>query len=298
MKTFGSLSLRFTSSKWIVALSIIVFLAVSAAWQTASPDLSSPSRFMLKPIPASAVHHAWQAPHIRNTNGTSPNWSGYAIYPHVPSSSGKGKQSTPVPTFSAVTGSWEVPEVVASDSANTSSSTWIGLDGYADNTVEQIGTAQDWSSLGPQYYAWFEMYPKWAYEIVGFPVYSGNRIAARVEYKSKGSFTLTIANLDVTDGKSNPFTFSITQRAPSAQRLSAEWIMEAPWSGGVLPLANFGMVGFFYCFATMNEYTGAINDSQWQHDAITMGTSDGIIKAVPSRLSSKGTSFSVTWRHE
>jgi hypothetical protein len=282
----------------IATVVLAAVLAPGASWPSgAGVKDSTTTHFTLKAIPASAVHHSRQAPRIRNANGTSSNWSGYAVYGNQ-SSSGKSGKPTPAPTFSDVTGSWVVPDVLASTSANTYSSAWIGIDGYSDGTVEQIGTEQDWFNGSPEYYAWFEMYPKWAYEIVGFPVNPGDTISARVEYTSKGAFTLTIMNLNVKDESGNPVTFSITQRAPSAQRLSAEWIMEAPWSGGVLPLADFGTVKFFDCFATVNGHMGAINDSLWQYDAITMAASDGTAKATPSWLLHRGTGFSVTWRHE
>jgi hypothetical protein len=285
-KPFGLIGLAF------------VLCVMGAAWSGTGVKDATRNQFALKLIPASAVHHSWQAPRIRNNNGTSSNWSGYAVFPYAPSSSGKGKKPAPTPTFSGVTGSWVVPTVSESTSANTYSSTWIGLDGYADNTVEQIGTEQDWSDGSPVYYAWFEMYPKWAYQIVGFPVSPGDQITAEVTYVGKGVFTLTITNQDETDESGNPVTFSITQRAPSAQRLSAEWIEEAPWSGGVLPLADFGTVDFSGCSATMDGDTGAIDDAVWQYDAITMQTSDGADKAEPSGLRHSGTAFSVTWYAE
>jgi len=136
------------------------------------------------------------------------------------------------------------------------------------------------------------MYPKWAYLIVDFPVSPGDTISASVEYLSKGIFELTITN------ETEDVTFSLTQRAPSAQRLSAEWVEEAPWSGGVLPLADFGTVSFSDCFAVMDGQPGPISDSRWQYDAITMAAADGTIKAEPSRLTQRGTAFSVVWDHE
>jgi hypothetical protein len=98
----------------------------------------------------------------------------------------------------------------------------------------------------------------------------------------------------VKDG-SIPVTFSIAQRTPWTQRLSAESIMEAPWSGGVLPLADFDAVEFFDCCASVDGHTGAINDSLWQYEAITMETSDGTAKAAPSWSLHRGTGFRVSW---
>jgi hypothetical protein len=85
-------------------------------------------------------------------------------------------------------------------------------------------------------------------------------------------------------------------------RSSAEWIVEAPTSpsGGILPLADFGIAYFFNSQVTVNGVTGSINNAPWQNDAITMQTSASppIIKAQPSGLSSDGTSFSVSWLHQ
>ena len=93
-------------------------------------------------------------------------------------------------------------------------------------------------------------------------------------------------------------TFSINEQIQSAERQSAEWIMEAPSSYSVLPLADFGTVDFFGCAATVNGVTGPIGDTAWQNDALTMETSTGVAKAVPSALSPDGLDFSVAWKHQ
>lgn len=308
MTSHRSVWSRFRSFGLVGVIGVaLVLTAVAEGWSGTGGQHSGTPQFTLRAIPVSAVHHSWgQVPRIRNANGSSSNWSGYAAYPSTqtqsPSGGGKGKgngkgnpggkKSSSTPTFSDVTGSWTVPEVTGSVSASTYSSSWVGLDGYSDGTVEQIGTEQDWSGGSPHYYAWFEMYPKFGYQIVGFPVNPGDEISADVQYVSKGNFALTITN--VTEGVS----FTTNQREHSAQRLSAEWIEEAPWSGGVLPLADFGTVDFFDCSASMGNHTGTIDDILWQFDSITMQTSGGASKAVPSDLSSGGADFTVTWEHE
>jgi len=139
------------------------------------------------PIPASAVHHAWEGkPRVRNKNGTSSNWGGYALETSL-----SAPQNNAV---SDVKGQWTVPSVTASTSPNTYSSIWVGIDGYSDGSVEQTGTEQDWSNGHPVYYAWFEMYPKSAYQILNFPVNSGDTVATEVQYNGNGSFKLTIVN--------------------------------------------------------------------------------------------------------
>ena len=91
---------------------------------------------------------------------------------------------------------------------------------------------------------------------------------------------------------------------PSAARSSAEWVIEAPWSGGVLPLADFNSVSFGQrytrisgaCYATVGEMTQPIGPfTNANVDEITMVTSDGTIKSQPSDLSKDGSSFTDAW---
>ena len=266
-------------------LAIVISAAACLSFAPAVGGGAGKAQFVLQPIASSAVHHNLEGPRIRNRNGTATNWSGYAVETNLAS-----------PQNGAVTfagGSWIVPAVSASSSANTYSSTWVGIDGYSDNTVEQIGTEQDWAGGRAVYYAWFEMYPKAAYRILNFPVVPGDTISAQVQYVQKGIFQLRITNV------TRNVSFSINQKSGSAKRQSAEWIQEAPSSrGGVLPLANFGVMNFFNCTATLKGVSGPISSSTWQKDAITMATSTGVIKAQPSALTSGGAGFSVTWYHE
>ncbi len=220
------------------------------------------------------------APRIRNKNGTSTNWSGYAVETDL-----TNPQNNAV---SDVKGSWIVPTLDCTNAtSNTYSSAWVGIDGYSDNSVEQIGTEQDCINGKPSYYAWYEMYPKPSFKIK-VPVNAGDNISAEVQYAGNNKFILAITNNTANK------TFTTTQKA-KAQRQSAEWIMEAPWSGGVLPLADFGTIQFSNSYATINGHTGTISDSVWQNDPITMQNSSGSPKATPSTLSGDGSSFSVLW---
>jgi hypothetical protein len=223
--------------------------------------------------PALILADPAMTPTIHIEHSTSSNWSGYAA-------------TAATGLVTDVKGSWRVP-TVSSGSTNAWSSFWVGIDGYSSNTVEQIGTDSDWQNGKAVYYAWYEFYPKPAFLIKSVPINPGDVISAEAQY-TRNKFTVTIT--DTTTGKA----FSTTAKVQSAQRTSAEWIAEAPWSGGVLPLANFGTVYFSGCYATINGATGSI--SSFSHDAITMTTSSGIIKAQPSTLDSTGTSFSVTWK--
>jgi hypothetical protein len=92
-----------------------------------------------------------------------------------------------------------------------------------------------------------------------------------------------------------PTSYTISH---TAQRSSAEWIAEAPYSNGILPLSHFGTAHFSNCVATINGVQGAINYHVDKDDALTMITANGAPKAVPSALSANGQAFTVTWDHE
>ncbi|HEX9016344.1 MAG TPA: G1 family glutamic endopeptidase [Chloroflexota bacterium] len=217
------------------------------------------------------------APRIPIKESTSRNWSGYGVETNL-----SNPQSNVVTN---VAGSWVVPNVTCT-SQSTYSSAWVGIDGYSDRTVEQIGTDQDCSGGSPRYYAWYEMYPKMPVNGI-LAINAGDSISAGVQYTGGGKYVLTLVNN--TSGKS----FSTTQYMPNAQRSSAEWIMEAPWSGSILTLANFGTINFSGASATINGHTGSISDSQWQNDPITMV--NGLATATPSKLKNGGSAFSVKW---
>jgi hypothetical protein len=219
------------------------------------------------------------APRIRAgaNASTSTNWSGYAV---------TGLRSS----VSYVNGSWIVPTVTAS-ATNAYSSFWVGIDGYSSGTVEQIGTDSDWVSGVATYYAWYEFYPKTSHTISTITVHAGDVMYAEVQYSS-GSFTVSIT--DTNTGQS----FSTSAKVPSAQRSSAEWIAEAPSSGGVLPLANFGTVyfgnkytGISTCYATVGGVTDDIGSFGSAVQEITMVDSSGLTNAEPSSLMKGGNSF-------
>jgi hypothetical protein len=172
----------------------------------------------------------------------------------------------------------------------------VGIDGYSSNSVEQLGTEQDTSRTGAtSYYAWWEMYPNPSVQISTLTISPGDSITASVTYSS-GAYTLYLKD-NTTPGQQ---PFSITQTA-TAQRSSAEWIVEAPSSFfGVLPLANFGTATISGAQATINGTTGAIDNATWQNTSINMVTNSGAVIDQTSGLTDTTTSpitssFSVTY---
>ena len=156
------------------------------------------------------------------------------------------------------------------------------MDGDTTNTVEQIGTEADCSNGTAVNYAWYEMYPKYPVNYAN-PVRAGDSFTASVSYVGSGYFKLTLS--DTTRGWSH----TTTQKLKSAKLGSAEAIAEAPWSsGGALPLADFGTVGFGSATVNGSLLTGSTQGV----DPITM-VSGSTVKAAPSGLGSG--SFSDTW---
>ena len=217
------------------------------------------------------------------SNATSTNWSGYAV-------TGANGSVTDVK------GSWIVPTVTCS-AEDSYSSFWVGIDGFTSSTVEQIGIDADCVSGTAEYFAWFEFYPHWPYTINTVEVQPGDTISAEVSYGAKGQFTATLTNVYRNQ------SFSISTKMQQAKLSSAEWIVEAPWSSGVLPLANFGLAEFGQhytkqtgtCYATVSGKTGAIGSFNPANVIQIDMVSSDVTKAKTSLLSKDGSSFTDAW---
>lgn len=231
-------------------------------------------------------HKHGSNPHLKIREGTSLNWSGYAAATNL---SNPAKDSV-----TQVSGIWTIPTLTAT-SSSTYSSIWVGIDGFTNTTVEQIGTEQDWISGSQHNYAWFEMYPGPSYEISGFPVNHGNVVAGIVSYAGDNIFELILINFTEQVFTIVPTSYTTSS---SGKRSSAEWVVEAPTLNGVLPLADFGTVAFTDCSATISGTTGPINSTHWVNESLTMESASHVVKATPSGLTSGGTAFSVTWDHQ
>ena len=114
----------------------------------------------------------------------SPNWSGY-----VAATNFSQPQNDSV---SAVYGSWVVPSVTGPSTGTTYGCVWVGIDGWGNSTVEQIGTEENWVNGRSVYYAWWEMYSTGIGQpeqlIAGMLIQPGDSISASVQYiTSSGS---------------------------------------------------------------------------------------------------------------
>ena len=213
---------------------------------------------------------------------TSTNWAGYAV-------------TGPTDSVTHVAGSWVEPKVKGPCSGtDTYASFWVGIDGYSSTTVEQIGTDSDCSAGSPQYYAWYEFYPANSVNIA-MTIHPGNKISASVAF-SGGTFTLKIS--DDTLGT----TFTKTGKVASAQRDSAEWIVETPEicspSCRLAQLTDFGTIHWTSDVATVSGVAGAIGNFSAVHKIILVKSSNHSVHlASTSALSSNLSDFTVKWKN-
>lgn len=271
------------------------------------------SSFERKSKSNSHLYHL-HADRANTTITRSLNWSGYSAF--------TGTHANPNPTYDTVTGAagtWKVPHVTASAGGDTYSAAWVGIDGFVNSTVEQIGTEHDVISGIPTYFAWFELFPADSQLIEGFPVDPGDKIEAQVTSKGLDAATNNLFRLVIKNHTKRVkfVVYQSTLPGNPAHLSSANWIVEAPATSlpanciGILPLANFGTIFFEDCQAIINGRTGPIRDKHWTFTAITMVTTGGVVKDIPSGLtcdsdsSSSGkkksrckkNAFSVLWQN-
>ena len=170
-------------------------------------------------------------------NGTSPNWSGYAVLNGTTAYSGG--------SFYFVLADWVVPGASQAFGACTGSwvysATWVGIDGYNSSDVLQAGTESDayCGADGRAVYsgAWYEWFPIGEVALTNFPASPGNDIY--VEVFSTNSTTGHAYMVNYSTNQAVSLTFA----APAGTVLvgnSAEWIVERPGiPGGLATLANY-----------------------------------------------------------
>ncbi len=192
-----------------LALGLGAWPAVSSSFvQTASPVMNAPSIAEKTGTVTLPAGYGWGAG----------NWSGYAL---------TGS------TYHSITGSWTVP-AVSTQHGKAYSSTWIGIDGFNNQSLIQTGTEQDAAKSGNSYYAWWEILPAAETTIPNMTIHPGDQMFASIQDNGNGTWTIGLA--DVTTGQS----FTTTQ-AYTGPAQSAEWIMEAPTVGNkVSALADYG----------------------------------------------------------
>lgn len=188
-----------------------------------------------------------------------------------------------------MTGTWIVPQVMSAGSFGTDA-TWIGIGGVNSRDLIQAGTEETTDGSGAtQWDAWIEMLPQTS-RPVEFAVHPGDSVTVSITQQSApNQWLIQMKNNTTTE------TYQTTVQYQSSLS-SAEWIEEAPSSGGrggkVLPLDNFGTVQFSGGTAVQNGKTVTIAQSGAQ--PITLEGPGHTPLVTPSVLAPDGQGFAVT----
>jgi peptidase A4-like protein len=160
----------------------------------------------------------------------SAHWSGYAVNTSAP--------------YTSASGTFQVPSVTYDGLANSTEyvSDWVGIGGYGDSTLIQLGSMEIAStSDAVSYLVWYELYPAGT-QLIPYSVKPGDVITASLQCTAACSpssvQTWQLSMSDQTAGWS--WTQSFQYQSSMA---SAEWIIEAPGLPS-LPLADYSQATF------------------------------------------------------
>jgi hypothetical protein len=163
----------------------------------------------------------WLPSAPRVQDGTIPtsvslNWSGYADSDYETDGH-----------FRSIAATWNVPEIPDTECPSgtygrLSGLFWIGLDGFSNQTVEQVGTASRCDDGVLSYFSWYEMYPSASVHIGA--VNPGDQMSAYVEYTGK-SYLLSIVDNATGNYLS---TLQSCPQGSSCLNQSAEAVAETP----------------------------------------------------------------------
>ncbi len=190
------------------------------------------------------------------TSQPSLNWSGFA----------DTSATSTADDFTNVSGHWTIPWVACPprpyQTTGAYIANWVGIDGYTDSTVEQLGTGAECFEGVLYYYVWYEMFPGGTVE-EGTPAcitYNvdcprpGDQISASVTV-TPGTSGENNYKLSLTDYSRPQESFSTTATcattgANACADSSAEWIIERPAYEPIaglfqfVPLVYYGRTGF------------------------------------------------------
>jgi hypothetical protein len=209
-----------------------------ASWKRA---MTSNARHVLPTLTATNIKHGAHKPG-GTSNGTSYNWSGYALV--------NSQTSLTAASFYYLIADYVVPVAEQAFGACTGgwdySSSWIGIDGYNSSDVLQAGTESDaycsGSTTSTYYSAWYEWFPNYSIRIGSFPVAPGDDMFVEVWSTSATAGHAYLVNYNTNQVVNLAFS------APSGTTLkgnSAEWVVERPSIGGSLATLTNYIQDFF-----------------------------------------------------
>ena len=236
------------------------------------------------------------------------NWAGYTV-------------TNATNSVKFVGASWTVPAIAGAvgttcpdpDKTWLDASFWVGIDGFSNGYVEQLGTASDCLYGQAQYYPWYEFYPAASYPLPAKDtIYPGDTMYAYVNYTSP-KFGIWLQ--DKTPA--HAWYFSLYGTNAGAPRDSAEWITEAA-AGCItsdcsyfnfLALTDFTSVTFTGATATVvcpacvvpGTYTFPVSSPAWgaslqwiEVTSVFYPPPGPFLRAIPTATKNGG-DFTVRW---
>ena len=199
-------------------------------------------------------------------------------------------------SFDCVEATWVQPKVRCRGNAAQSVVYWVGLGGYGQRSLVQVGTESSCLHGTAVTAAWHESLPKEHFSIrTPTRIKVGDRIWAQVRWLGGSRYRLSLANL------SNREHFSVKVTNSTVKRTSAEWIVEAPTGGcpsrcRTLRMPDFGTFKFSGAWATMTGRRVQVDASRFVAIIERMISVSGAVRAEVTSTAATGTSFSVRWR--
>jgi hypothetical protein len=218
----------------------------------------------------------------RAIQGQSRNWSGYV--------------ATGAQGFNCVEAIWVQPAVQCRGTSTQSAVYWVGLGGYGQRALVQIGTESTCIGGEALAAAWHESLPRERFSIrAPLTIAVGDRIWAQARWLSGSRYQLTLA--DLTTQK----RFSIRVTNTTLKRTSADWIVEAPTGGcpnhcRTLKMPNFKTFRFRAAAVSVAGFRRQVDAASFSHVLEAMVSTAGAIRAEVTSTTADGTSFAVRWR--
>jgi hypothetical protein len=115
-------------------------------------------------------------------------WSGYIVASNM---------QNHLPLVSGVKASWTVPEVNPSEN-NTFAGVCVGIGGYGEETLIQMGTEHEYINGRSFYYALYELLPDYLVHIPNLRIQPGDTVIVSISLVNENASTWSIEMRDVT----------------------------------------------------------------------------------------------------
>jgi hypothetical protein len=198
--------------------------------------------------------------------------------------------------FTCVEATWLQPSIRCHGLSPQSVTYWVGLGGYDETGLVQIGTESTCVNGHRLVSAWRESLPRQHFSVrLGLGIRVGHKIRAQVRWLGGTRYRLIVVDL------SNGQHLTVDDSNAGVHRTSAEWIAEAPTGGcpkhcHVVKMPEFGTVTFLDAWATVAGRRVPLDGYGFTHVKMTMETSSGAVRSRVVSVAPSGTSIEVRWR--